>query len=391
MKYAYFDASSGVSGDMTLGALLDLGADTVLFQDQIASLNLPVEIKVKETQRASLRALKVDVSVNRTDHQSRKWADIEHIIQKSSFSDTVKQRASLIFKSLFQAEAKVHGRDFSSTHLHEAGADDAIVDILGTCLLAEQLNINEFYSSPLNLGSGFARSAHGTYPVPPPAVAELLKDIPVYSEHIQKELVTPTGAAIISSIVTDFNLFPELMYEKVGCGAGGRDFKRFPNILRIFYGETDAYSPKQRIYQIEVNIDDSNPQILAAFLDKALEKGALDVFMTPVVMKKNRMATKLTLLAEFNKIVPLTALVFEETSSIGLRYFPVRREILKRKRINVTVMNETISVKVAEFQGKPINFQPEFADCKKVADKKNLPLKKVMELAIKELNTGKKE
>ncbi len=391
MKYVYFDISSGISGDMTLGALLDLGIDTERFKNKMASLGLPVEISIKETQRASLRALKVDVSVQRKNKASRKWTDIENIIENSSFPEAVKKRASLIFKNLFKAEAKVHGRDLSTTHLHEAGADDAIVDIMGTCFLAHELSIEQFYSSPLNLGGGFAQSSHGTFPVPPPAVAELLKNIPVYSEHIKQELVTPTGAAIVSSLVKDFSSFPELSYEKIGCGAGGRDFKGFPNILRVFYGELSEYQPHKKIYQIETNIDDSNPQVIAAFLEKALNAGALDVFLTPVVMKKNRLATKLTLLTESNKIDILTALVFEETSSIGLRYFPVKREVLKRKKIRVKVMGETVSIKAAEFKGKLINIQPEFSDCKKLADKKNLPLKKVMEMAVSEFSIRHKE
>ncbi len=390
MKYAYFDTSSGISGDMTLGALLDLGADVEVFKKKMGSLNLPVEIDIKETQRSSLRALKVDVSVQRKEPLSRKWADIEKIIEKSLFSETVKNKAALIFKNLFKAEAKVHGNDFATAHLHEAGADDAIIDIMGTCFLAEQLDIKEFHASPLNLGGGYVQAAHGILPVPAPAVAELLKNIPVYSAHIREELVTPTGAAIIVSLAKDFSPFPELSYEKIGCGAGGRDFKGFPNILRVFYGDLSEHLPDKKIYQIEANIDDSNPQVIAAFLEKALKKGALDAFLTPVVMKKNRLATKLTILAEFNRIDRLTALVFEETSSIGLRYFPVNRQVLKRKKMNVKVMGETISIKVAEFKGKLINIQPEFSDCKRAADKKDVPLKRIMEMAISEFSSVNK-
>jgi pyridinium-3,5-bisthiocarboxylic acid mononucleotide nickel chelatase len=391
MKYVYFDAFSGISGDMILGAFLDLGADAELFKQKIASLGLPVEISIKETKRASLRALKVDVSVHRKDKIARKWKDIEKIINNSSFAEPVIKRASLIFKNLFKAESKVHGRDFAATHLHEAGADDAIVDIMGACFLAEELNIKEFFSSPLNVGSGHVKAAHGILPVPAPAVGELLKDIPVYSAHIKEELVTPTGAAVVSSLVQKFSSFPELSYEKIGCGAGGRDFHGFSNILRVFYGNLSEHKPDKKIYQIEANIDDSNPQVIAAFLKKALKKGALDAFLTPVVMKKNRLATKLTLLAESNKIESLSDLVFEETSSIGLRYFPVQRKVLKRKKIKVKVMGENISIKTAEHKGKLVNIQPEFSDCKKAADKKNVPLKKVMEMALNEFSSKKKK
>jgi len=387
MNYVYFDAFSGISGDMILGAFLDLGVDIGRFKKKMASLELPVVISISETKRTSLRALKVDVSVQRKNKISRKWNGIEKIIDHSSFAEPVKERAALIFKNLFEAEAKVHGRDFSATHLHEAGADDAIVDILGTCFLAEELSIKQFFSSPLNLGGGTVKAAHGILPVPPPAVAELLKNIPVYSAHIKEELVTPTGAAIISSVTKKFSSFPELSYEKIGCGAGGRNFRGFPNVLRVFYGELKEYQPDKKIFQIEANVDDSNPQVIASFLEKALKKGALDAFLTPVVMKKNRLATKLTILTEFNKIEKITSLVFEETSSIGLRYFPVQREVLKRKKINVKVMGENISIKTAEYKGKLINVQPEFSDCKKVADKKNKPLKKIMEMALNEFSS----
>jgi hypothetical protein len=189
---------------------------------------------------------------------------------------------------------------------------------------------------------------------------------------------------VVSSLVQKFTSFPELSYEKIGCGAGGRDFYGFSNILRVFYGDLSEHKPNKKIYQIEANIDDSNPQVMAAFLKKALKKGALDAFLTPVVMKKNRLATKLTLLTESNKIESLTDLVFEETSSIGLRYFPVQREVLKRKKTKVKVMGETISIKTAEHKGKIVNIQPEFSDCKKAAKKKEVPLKKVMEMALNE-------
>jgi len=390
MKYVYFDMPSGISGDMTLGALLDLGADAELFKEKIASLELPVEINIKNTQRASLRALKVDVSVLEKNKISRKWPDIERIIEKSSFSKSVKKRAALIFKNLFKAEAKVHGQNLNSTHLHEAGADDAIVDIIGTCFLIEQLHIEEFFASPLNLGGGVVRAAHGILPVPAPAVAELLKNIPVYSAHIKQELVTPTGAAIISSLVQSYSSFPELSYEKIGCGAGAKNFYGFSNTLRVFYGETSENQPQKEVFQIEANIDDSNPQVIAAFLEKALKKGALDVYLTPIVMKKNRLATKLTLLVESNKIDQLAALIFEETSTIGFRYYPVKRQVLKREKKSVNVMGEPISIKASEFKGKLINIQPEFSECKKLADKKKTPLKKIMEMAVIEFSSQRK-
>jgi hypothetical protein len=380
MKFIYFDAFSGLSGDMILGALLDLGVQPDTFIQKMAEFDLPVDIRIQETKRSSLRALKVDVHVQSKTEKTRKWADVEKLIANSTFTESVKNNALQIFQRLFEAEAHVHGHTFQKTHLHEAGADDAIIDIVGSCFLFEQLSISKFYASPLNVGQGSVKTAHGILPVPPPAVAELLKGIPVYSDFVKQELVTPTGAAIVSSVVEKFLPFPELCYEKVGCGAGGRDFPDFPNILRIFYGERQSTETDRDIYVIETNIDDSTPEILASFYDKAFSLGALDVYLTPVFMKKNRLATKLTLLAELDKMDILIHAIFKETSSLGVRYFPVSRRVLERNIVKVRLFGEEIPVKVAFSGPETVNIQPEFSDCLKLAQKKDLPVKHVMEL-----------
>jgi len=384
MKYVYFDAFSGLSGDMILGALLDLGVSADTFIEKMSELELPVDIRVEETKRCSLRALKVDVYVQSKTESTRKWEDVEKLITNSSFDESVKNNALQIFRRLFEAEAHVHGHSFLKTHLHEAGADDAIIDIVGSCFLFEQLGISKFYASPLNVGQGTVKTSHGTLPVPPPAVAELLRGVPVYSDFVKQELVTPTGAAIVSCVVEKFLPFPELCYEKVGCGAGGRDFPDFPNILRVFYGERQSTEADRNIYIIETNIDDSTPEILASFYDKAFSLGALDVYLTPVFMKKNRLATQLTLLAEFDKIDTLVRAIFEETSSLGVRYFPVSRRVLERKIIKVRLFDEEIPVKVAFSGPKEVNIQPEFSDCLTLAQKKGLPVKHILELVKQE-------
>jgi len=384
MKYVYFDASAGLSGDMILGALLDLGVSPSLFKKKMAELKLPVDIQIKETKRASLRGLKVDVTVKTKKIFPRKWSDVETLIKKTQFSSTVKNKTSAIFKKLFEAEARVHGHKFHESHLHEAGADDAIVDILGSCYLAEVLNISEFYSSPLNVGQGRVKTTHGSLPVPPPAVAELLKGIPVYSRWIKKELVTPTGAAIVSTLVKKFIPFPEISYEKIGCGAGAQNFRNFPNILRAFYGNKKEFNANKRIYTIETNIDDSTPQVLAAFFDRAFDLGALDVFLTPVLMKKNRFATKLTVLAEIDKIDAITSAIFKETSSIGIRYFPVERHVLAREIKKINVLGQEVAIKISSFEGEEVNIQPEYSDCLKAAKKSGVPVKKIIQLALKE-------
>lgn len=384
MKYIYFEGSSGASGDMILGALLDLGVSPSAFRKKMAELELPVEITVSETKRALLRGLKVDVKVQRKKKISRKWSDVQSLLKKSSLPSEVRNQALDIFKNLFEAEAKVHGQKFNETHLHEAGADDAIVDIVGSCWLAYKLNVCDFYASPLNLGGGWVNASHGILPVPPPAVGELLKNVPVYSAHVQSELVTPTGAAVLSTLVKEFLPYPELCFERIGYGAGRKDFPGFPNILRVFYGKKDHFKVDKKIYLIETNIDDDNPQILGHFLEKALRMGALDVFFTPIFMKKNRPATKLTLLAEAEKIDTLTRAVFQETSSIGIRYFPVHRRVLERRIHKVFVLGEEIPIKTAYLEGEEVNIQPEFDVCIKIAKKNKRSVKEIIYLARKE-------
>jgi len=384
MKYIYFDAKAGLSGDMILGALLDLGMSRAKFKARMAKLRLPVNIRIRDVERSHLRGLKVDVLVKAKTSPARTWKDIESFIKKTPFPRTVKTGALAVFENLFKAEAKVHGCSFEETHLHEAGADDALIDVLGCLLLSEELQVSEFYASPLNVGEGWVKTSHGLLPVPPPAVAELLTGIPVYSAGPKAELVTPTGAAIARTLVKKFLPFPELTYEKIGAGAGSLDFPGYPNILRVFYGKASWFAADKKVYLIEATIDDSNPQILAGFMDLALERGALDVFLTPVVMKKNRLATKLTLIAELDKMDDLIAAVFRETSSIGVRYYPVERRALQRAIKTVRLMGEDVGIKISSLEGKDINIQPEFSDCLKLARRKGLPVKEILRLAIQE-------
>lgn len=385
MKYLYFDASAGASGDMILGALLDLGFPRARFLKKMAELHLPVRIRTASVQRAGLRALKVDVKVMKgKESPPRHWRDIEALIRKSPFSDTVKANSLAIFETLFAAEARVHGEKFDTVHLHEAGADDALVDVIGSSYLAEALGVGRVFCSPLNLGSGWVKTSHGVLPVPPPAVAEILTDAPVYSAWVEEELVTPTGAAILSTWAEAFIPFPETSYSRIGCGAGTRDFGSLPNILRVFYGEEKEFRAEKKVYQIEANLDDSSPQLLSVFLEKALRLGALDAFLTPVTMKKGRLGTKLTLLTDAARMDELIEAVFRETSSIGVRCFPVERRVLRRDIRKVWVSGEAIGVKVAALSGREVNVQPEFDDCLRVAERKGLPVKKVIQLALME-------
>ena len=384
MKYVYFEAKSGLSGDMILGALLDLGISPGRFKAKMAKLGLPVRIRIGDTERSHFRGLKVDVGIRGTASPARHWNDIAAIVRKADFAPAVKDRALAVFKTLFEAEAKVHGCPFEKTHLHEAGADDALIDVVGCAWLIEELKIGAVTASPLNVGEGWVKTSHGVLPVPPPAVAEILKGVPVYSAHAREELVTPTGAAIVKTLVSRFLPFPELVYDRIGYGAGGRDTPGLPNILRAFYGDEAGFAPEKQVHVIEATIDDSNPQVLAAFLETALELGAIDVYLTPIVMKKNRLATKLTLLAAADKMDALVAAVFRETSSIGVRYFPVGRRALERTVTKIRVLGEPVGIKVATSGGERVNVQPEFADCLALARKKKLPVKDVLRRALAE-------
>lgn len=382
-KFVYFDASAGASGDMILAALLDLGIDPELFKKKIARLRLPVEVRTTRVRRAGLRAMRVDVRVAGGKGRPRTFADVARVIGRSGFSSAVKDMSLRVFRRLFEAEASVHGTSFRTTHLHEAGADDALVDIIGTSYLLEALNVSEILASPLNLGSGSVRTAHGVLPVPAPATAELLKGVPVYSAHAEAELVTPTGAAVLATTVRKFIRFPELGYQRIGCGAGASDFPGFPNVLRVFYGDAGAVKPNRRLFVVESLVDDAQPQLLAHFMDRALAAGALDVNLAPVVMKKNRLATKLTVLVDADRIDGLIELVFRETTSLGVRYHPVERRVLERKYETVAVPGGRVRLKLGLLDDRVVNVSPEYEDCLKAAAASGRPLKEIMELAVK--------
>jgi uncharacterized protein (TIGR00299 family) protein len=384
MKYVYFDASSGASGDMILGALLDLGVDAALFKQKMAGLHLPVEIAVRRVRRGGFGAVKVDVRVKGHEHSERTLADVERVIRRSRFSPSVKDKALAIFERLFVAEAKVHGRRLKEAHLHEAGADDALVDVVGAAFLLDELGVGDVYCSPLNVGSGWVKTSHGVLSVPPPAVAELLKNAPVYSAWVGSELVTPTGAAIVSTLTRRFTKLPELVYERIGCGAGTKEFPEIPNVLRAFYGEALSFDEARHVYIIEATLDDASPQLLAHFLERAFEEGAMDATLSPVVMKKNRLGTKLTLLADVDKMDALIEAIFRETTSIGVRYYPVGRRVLEREFRTVRVGGEKVGIKVASLGGRPVNVQPEYEDLLKAARKMKRPLKEIAHLAVSE-------
>ncbi|MCX7974406.1 MAG: nickel pincer cofactor biosynthesis protein LarC [Candidatus Aminicenantes bacterium] len=382
-RILHFQPSSGLSGDMILAALLDLGVNHKEFKETMAKLNLGVKLKISEVKRASLRGRRVEVIISEKKRlQERKWDDIKNLISSSPFSPQVKEKALAIFQALFQAEAKVHGRPLSEIHLHEVGADDALVDVIGSCWLLEKLNVEIITCAPINLGSGWVKTSHGLLPVPPPAVSEILKGIPVYSFGPEVELTTPTGAAIIATLTSHFLIFPEIIVNRVGYGAGRHDFPQLPNILRVFLGQSLDGKKPVPLYEINTNIDDTTPQVIAYTCEKLLQGGALDVFQTPIFMKKGRLATQLTVLVEADKMDKVIDILFKETTTLGLRYHPIERRILERIIETVEIEGEKIPVKIARVEDKIIQVHPEYEACRKLAEKKGLSLRKSQDLVM---------
>ncbi len=385
MNFIYFDCSAGASGDMILASLLSLGVPVEEFRQVLKKLKIRAEVEARKARSHNLSGLRVEVRVRQTATE-RNFAEVEKIILNSNFSLQVKTQALKIFRRLFQAEARVHGQSFQKTHLHEAAADDALVDIVGSCWLLEKLQVSSVYFSPVNTGSGYVKTSHGLLPVPPPAVAELMAGFPVYSTEEPTELLTPTGAAILTTLGKCLHSRPELVYEKVGYGLGHKELKHHPNVLRAFFGKMESFDPARRVQVIEATIDDASPQLLGYFLNRALELGALEAYLTPVFMKKNRPGTKLTLMSEVDKIDRLVEEIFRETTTIGLRLYPVERKVLRREIKETRYRGQIIRIKISYYGEEPVNLQPEYEDCLRAARKLQLPLKKVMTEVMKKFN-----
>ena len=384
---AYFDCFSGMSGDMTLGALVDAGVPLERLQSELS--RLPVEgyeLTSRKVKRAGLSATKVDVEikpkVKSQKSEVKRWKDIKKIIDKSSLSKDIKQKGLSIFKRLFEAEARVHGGRYDSIHLHELGAVDCIVDIFGTLIGLDILGVDTIYSSPLNLGSGSIMTEHGRLPVPAPASVELLKGIPVYSSGVSFELTTPTGAVLISSLASGFGPMPEMRIEKTGVGAGDKNFKEQPNILRVLIGESKGVfrDADDDIAVVETNIDDMNPQIYDYVMERLFRAGALDVFLTSIMMKKNRPGIKLTVLSEVGKRDEMIDIILRETTSIGLRFYNAGRKVLQREIKSKSTKFGSVKVKVSKTANKEQKISAEYDDCKKIARKFNIPLIEVLKI-----------
>ncbi|HXX99864.1 MAG TPA: nickel pincer cofactor biosynthesis protein LarC [Candidatus Limnocylindrales bacterium] len=385
MKTAYFDCFSGISGDMTLGALVDAGCPLDFLRDKLRGLQVPGwEISAEKVWKSGLAATHIRVKTEDT-RTHRSLSTILGILEHSGLESRVKQRASDIFTKLGEAEAAVHDVPLEKIHFHEVGAVDAIVDIVGACIGFGELGIESFACSPLNVGGGTAKMAHGILPVPAPATARLLMGKPTYSNGVQKELVTPTGAAIVATLCENFGPQPAMKVSAIGYGAGTTDIEGQPNVLRIMVGEVsnkvvEGHGGTIRV--LEANLDDMNPQIFGYLLEKALAAGALDVFATPIQMKKNRPGTLVTVLCQPEDEAKFQAMLFAETTTLGVRSHLVERQALPREHVKVTTRFGEVRVKISRAGDQVQHASPEFEDCRKLAEEKNVPLHEVMEQAM---------
>lgn len=441
MRIAYIECFSGISGDMFLGALVDAGVPAELLRQTVRALNLGAELQISRVDRCGITSTKVNVVVNGEPDRPREAAqpahhvhshhhghahehehrhtdgtvhshahahddepghphehshdhgrhlgEIKKVIAESAISASAKRTATAIFEALGAAEAKIHNVPVETIHFHEVGAVDAIVDIVCAAVGAEALNVDRFVCSPLNVGGGTVVCAHGTFPVPAPATVELLSGAPIYSGEVQKELVTPTGAAIVKVLADSFGPLPPMTLEKSGYGAGSRNFPAHANVLRITVGESADVQESKRdlpldeVIVLEANIDDLNPQLFGYVAEQALAVGALDVFATPVQMKKSRPGTLLTLLAKPEDAEQIARLVFRETSTIGIRTRREQRYVLPRRHETVQTQWGEVRMKVAQIKGSVSNYAPEYEDCRRIAEQYHVPLKHVMQEAIR--------
>jgi len=384
MKLAYFDCFSGISGDMTLGALVDAGCDMAHLRSELRALQVPGwELSAEKVWKNGIAATHVRVKTeDQTKHRS--LSIILEILSK--LAPEVRERAAAIFTKLGEAEARVHDVPLEKIHFHEVGAVDAIVDIAGACIGFHALGIEKFACSPLNVGGGTVKMTHGILPVPAPATANLLQGNLTYSNGVQKELVTPTGAAIVATLCDSFGPQPAMSVSAIGYGAGTADLEGQPNVLRIMIGEAAEKTVAgfdEEISVIEANLDDMNPQIYGYFLEKALAAGALDVYTTPVQMKKNRPGTLLTVLCKPQDTNALMSQIFAETTTFGARTYRAQRRTLPREFVNVSTEFGDVRIKVSRVNGRVLHVAPEYDDCRKLAVEKNVPLQRVISEALR--------
>ncbi len=375
MRICYFDAFSGIAGDMTVGALIDAGAPCEDVISALRSLAIPAEFAVEKTKRAGIAASKFHVRAS-DDKKHRHLPHILEMIARADASDRAKQNAASVFQRLGEAEAAVHGTPIEKVHFHEVGAIDSISDIVGACVALDLLGVDEVHASAINVGGGTAKMAHGELPVPAPATAILLKDKPIYSRGPEVELTTPTGAAIIAALAKNVGRMPAMRATSIGYGAGDRDFKDQPNVLRAMIGESGRAAESTLVSVIEANIDDSSPQVLGYALERLMAEGALDVSISPIQMKKNRPGSLLRVIAAPGDQERLASLVLAETSTLGVRIHAAERRVEERSIAEVETQFGKVRIKVWA-----CGFAPEFEDCRAIAERTGTPLRQVIAAA----------
>jgi len=378
MKVAYFDCFSGISGDMILGALIDAGLDLHQLESELSKLKIAgYTLKAEMTTRQGISGTRFFVDADE-DHVERRLGDIEEIIDHSDLDNDIKASGKDIFRTLAFVEAKIHNSNPAEVHFHEIGAVDSIVDIIGALVGLKILGIESVCASRIPVGTGFVECDHGIIPLPAPATLELLKGIPIYSCDTNRELVTPTGIAILKHMAKSFGIIPEMKVERIGYGAGSRNLT-IPNLLRIWIGKTEAVKVygEDDVILIETNLDDMNPEFFGYTSEKLLERGALDVFMTPIFMKKNRPGTLISVLITPDILDETLSIIFSETTSLGIRLHRLERKKLLREIITVETIFGHVRMKVGKFGQDVKNISPEYEDCKEIAMKKGVPLKKV--------------
>ena len=388
MRIAYFDCFAGISGDMALGALLDAGADPEQLRRDLERLPLePFELEIGEVDDQGIRAMRVAVRVAAAG-VIRTYASIRALLDAASLPPEALRLAQRIFLRLAQAEARVHRKEVDLVTFHEIGAVDSIVDITGTALALTQLGIERVFASQIPTGLGMTRTEHGALPIPAPAVLELLRGAPLYSKGVPVELVTPTGAAILAATADGFGEIPPMRIQSVGYGAGSHRLE-FPNVLRVLVGESaatreDPSAPSQSDeVLLETNVDDLSPELYEYVLDRLLEAGAQDAWLTPIVMKKSRPATTIRVLCSPGQAEAMEAILFRETGTLGVRSSPVGKRALPRDTIKVETGWGTVAVKVGYLDGRPITVAPEFEDCARVAREAAVPVRDVYQEATR--------
>ena len=391
MRIAYFDCFSGASGDMILGSLIDVGLSPRRLREELKKLRIStIDLKAKKVLRAGLAATRVIVEGKNEKRSHRNLKEILRIVERSGVEADVKEKSREIFKRIASVEGKIHGTPMGEIHFHELGGLDSIVDIVGSVWGIRQLGIEEIYVSKVNVGGGFVKCEHGILPVPAPATLSLMEGKPIYSSGVERELFTPTGAAILTSLGSGFGPMPPINVERVGHGAG-RDDLPHPNLLRLIVGTSVSTSGRERVVVIETNIDDMNPQFYDYVIEGLLGMKVLEVFITPILMKKNRPGHLLTVICPSEKLAAVTEFLLRETTTIGLRWHEEERAKTDREIIPRQTKYGKIRFKLARWEGKVVNFSPEYEDCKRLALEKGVPLKEIFEEARKEVAAFQKD